>query len=145
MPDIYLWEGEATPSDVKLHTGRQEVYGTAASAQAAQISLGAGTVTAAVVPAPVVTVGHGPGSRGHRHYFVVRPIIWPVKPVVISGVGESRQAAQTSRALGGVRQRIKGVAVSVQSAQVSMARGKHSTARRDERDLIEILMLLDAA
>jgi hypothetical protein len=122
--------------------------GAAATSQAAQTMTASGTVTAAVVPAPApATHGAGRGrARRARWLDEALPVhvLWTV-PTAVTGTVAARQGRQVVRASGHVRQMVKGRAAARQATQIAAADGAMDTRRRDERDLIEILMLLDAA
>jgi len=142
MPDVYLRPGEATPADVRLRPSIAYVTGTGAMSQAAQTMTASGTVTAAAPPV-VAPVAHGAGRR--RRQRIERVVLWPLAPRPVSGVASTRQGRQWVYAVGIVQQMVGGAAASRQAPQAMEADGVVDTRRRDERDLIEILMLLDAA
>lgn len=150
MPDVFLRQGEGTPSDLRLRASIAYIAGIAATAQAVQTMSASGTVVAAAIPVTPPAVTHGAGGKRRRRQWITEPyplrVLWPVRePQAITGTVNTRQSAQLMRATGHVQQMVKGLALTRQAPQMTDAAGVVDTRRRDERDLIEILMLLDAA
>lgn len=114
------------------------VTGTATTAQAGQTVAAAGAVAGGA--------GIATGGRGRRRRRIIWERVTPwISPEPITGDGRLEQAPQYARAFGLRQQVVAGASAPAQRKQTAYARAKHDTKRRDERDLQEIIVLLDAA
>jgi len=100
--------------------------------QAAQTVAAEGDVSEGQEQPPAPVVAHRASKKVYIGYELL--------PVSISGGARGRQAAQRGRARGQVA--IVGKAATV-TVQRGMGRGEHSMDVRDERDLVELLRILE--
>jgi hypothetical protein len=122
--------------------GPRDLAGAAAGDQAAQVGGGAGAVFVATV-----TPEHYWGEWVDVRELILRKareLPPPPVPAPVGGYGEGAQVAQAGTAQGHVMPRVRGKAKGRQFRQAGRAVGGVSMVKKNERELLE-LILLDAA
>lgn len=159
MPDVFLRQGELFPADVRLGAGLFPASGTGSATQIVGDAIGSGAVTTSAITGTGLSVqaqdgagsgavsgGSGAAGRGHGRRKR-QPVFRTVELALpaVGGTGASRQERQAVYAVGIVVERIGGAGGAAQARQAALGFAQMDTSRRDERDLLEIIALLDAA
>lgn len=151
--DIYLRQGAASPADIILRNPLA-VPRTGIVAETAEPSVEviSGTMTPAVIiiPPVVPTVTAGGAafrkprslhSQSHGHSFFRDQSI---KQQMVAGDAEETAEASGEKSVGRVQQIVKGMTIERAVASVDASRLEVSYEARNERELLELIML-DAA
>lgn len=168
MPDVFLFPGHATPQDVTLRdpTTAPAITGTSTGQQLAQTGSGIGVLAFVASGAgdQAAQSGGGSGTVVETAAPVVIPLVpehlwgeWvdvrklildkarempPLEaPAPIAGRGDGDQSAQTGSCTGYVMARISGASMGRQRRQAGRSIAKISMTAKNERELLELLLL----
>jgi hypothetical protein len=126
--------------------GAQDLFGTASGTQAAQAGNGTGTVSAPAVPVaiPPATPEHLWGEWVNVNDLIQRKLEeLPAArvPSPVAGQCDGTQATQAGAAQGHVMARISGASMGGQKRQSGRSIGRISMTAKNERELLELLLL----
>jgi hypothetical protein len=161
MPDIYLRQGQADPNDILLAEGKAYIDGTSSGDQAAQTGSGTGVLSfigtetgaqaaqtgdgsGTVYMTPVAAPEHLWGEWVNVNELILkkaRELPPPPMPRPVSGYADGAQVAQSGAATGHVMERIHGKAKGRQLRQAGRAIGGVSMKAKNERELLELLLM----